>query len=197
MNLRDELLVTFASHPHPGKEQIVYAGVATSSGEPLAEALAELNAQQVTVADVRGAFEGNLWMLTPEAVLHYLPALMDLALNGYASVSVFASELIGQLTLPSREDVVTALKRFEATTAALGQDAQTARQAEAQQLEWFDSGRPTATFRERFTHLSPTEGTAVLTFLEAFRDRLGDHFPFGELDTAIDRYWVRFRPKQN
>jgi hypothetical protein len=63
----------------------------------------------------------------------------------------------------------------------------------AQQLEWFDSGTPTAIFHERFDGLSDAEGAAVLAFLAAFRDAHGADFPFGEVDAAIDRHWSRYR----
>jgi hypothetical protein len=54
-------------------------------------------------------------------------------------------------------------------------------------------GTPTAIVHERFDDLSAAEGSAVLAFLEAFRDEHGADFPFGELDVAINRHWSAFR----
>lgn len=120
---------------------------------------------------------------------------MDLSLTSYQAVSVFASELIGALTLPSRRDVEESLDRLEQLPRGAGlRDPRIADQLRAQQLEWFDSGTPTRIFHERFDDVSAAEGAAVLAFLEAFRDQHGANFPFDELDTAIDRYWSRFGP---
>ena len=128
------------------------------------------------------------------AFLHYLPALMDIALNKYGNVSVFASELIGALTKPDRGDVLASLDRLDQLPPELGlSDPAIADPLRRQQLEWFDSGTPTAIFEERFDNLTDPEGAAILAFLEAFRDQHGANFPFDELDTAIDRHWAGFR----
>ncbi len=151
-------------------------------------------ASEVSVHDVNAVFEGNLWMLTREAFLHYLPVLMYLSLTRYRSVSVFASELIGALTKPSRADVVRSLDMLEELPPGLAlSDASMSGLLRKQQLEWFDSGAPTAMFEERFDGLGHREGRAILAFLEAFRAQHGEDFPFDELDVAIDRHWVRFR----
>ena len=158
------------------------------------EALADMPAWDVSAHDINTLFEGNLWMLTPEAFLHYLPAFMDRALNNYKDVSVFASELIGALTKPSRDDVVESLERLEQLPPELALSNPTiGDELRRQQLEWFDSGTPTRIFEERFNDLGPLEGAAILAFLEAFRAKHGANFPFGELDAAIDRHWGRFR----
>lgn len=136
-------------------------------------------------------------MLTRAAFLHYLPALMDLSLTRYKTVSVFASELVGALTKPSRADVVRSLDLLEQHPPGLTlSDPTTAGLLREQQLEWFDSGAPTAIFEERFDALDAREGGAILAFLEAFREQHGAGFPFDELDVAIDRHWAAFRGSQ-
>lgn len=167
-------------------------GVAVN-GDRVREALEGLPVEQVTIEDVLTSFEGNLWMLSPAAFLHYLPVLMDLALTRYNTISVFASELVGALTEPSRDDVLKALDRFEQDADPGLMPSKLSARLRQQQLEWFDSGTATAVFRDRFGGLSPAEGAAVLEFLEAFKEQFADYFPFGELDVAIGRYWAAFR----
>src|SRR6185436_893876 len=105
-----------------------------------------------------------------------------------------ASELISALTEPSRDDVVTSLDRLaELPPGMTLSNPAVAEQLRKQQLEWFDSGAPTALFEERFSDLTDDEGAAILAFLEAFRDQQGASFPFGELDAAIERHWARYR----
>lgn len=193
MTLRARLFDAFASRPRPTAERIVRPQ-AGAEGARVRDPLARRAVSEISVRDVTAVFEGNLWMLTRDAFLYYLPALMHLSLTSYETVSVFASELVGALTEPSRDDIVASLDRFEQLAA----DAATRNPAavdllRGQQLEWFDSGTPTALFRERFDDLRPAEGGAVLAFLEAFRAEHAASFPFGELDAAIDRYWARFR----
>ena len=133
-------------------------------------------------------------MFNREAFLHYLPALMSFALYDYKAVSVFASELLGALTRPSRDDVVASLDRLGQLPPELGlSDPAIAEPLRRQQLEWFDSGTPTAIFDERFGDLTPAEGGAILAFLEAFGEQHGENFPFDEVDTAIERHWIQFR----
>jgi len=193
MTLKSRLFGAFQSHPHPAAADIVRQEV-TAGGDRVRDALAEKPAPEVTVHDVNAVFEGNLWMLTPAAFLHYLPALMDLSLTRYGQVSIFASELIGALTEPSRDDVVASLDRLEDLPPELRlSDPAVSGELRRQQLEWFDSGTPSGIFHERVDGLSADEGGAVLAFLEAFREQHGENFPFGELDAAIDRHWARFR----
>jgi hypothetical protein len=193
MTPRSRLFDAFASCPRPAAARIVRPE-SGADGDRVQEALADKTVAEISVHDVNKIFEGNLWMLTPEAFVYYLPALMDSALNQYGSVSVFASELIGALTEPSRADVVASLDRLEQVPPGLALADPTTRELlRAQQLEWFDSGTPTAIFHERFDGLTPAEGSAILAFLEAFREQHEANFPFGELDAAIDRHWARFR----
>jgi hypothetical protein len=192
MDLRSGLFEAFASHPHPGTDLV--RPESQASANRMREVLADKTASDISVHDINTVFEGNLWMLRREAFLHYLPAFMDLALNNYNDVSVFASELIGALTKPSRTDVLESLARLEQLPPELAlSDPAIAGPLRQQQLEWFDSGAPTAIFEERFNGLGAAEGTAILAFLEAFRAKHGANFPFGELDAAIDRHWARFR----
>jgi hypothetical protein len=184
----------FASRPHPGSDLI--RPESEAGAEKMRDALAGMTASDLTPRDVNAIFEGNLWMFNRDAFLYYLPALMDIALNRYDEASVFASELIGALTRPERSDVVESLERLGQLPPELGlADPAISDRLREQQLEWFDSGTPTAIFDDRFGDLSDEEGAAILGFLEAFRDRHGENFPFDELDTAIDRHWRRYGPR--
>jgi hypothetical protein len=107
-------------------------------------------------------------------------------------MSVFASELVGALTEPSREDVVQSFDRDLQIPAGI--DLRRSEVLRTQQLEWFDSGTPVAIFRERVDGLTPAEGAAVLAFFVALQDAHGADFPFDELRLAIDRHWARYRP---
>ena len=95
----------FAARPRPAPERIVRSESGID-GERVQAGLAKKTISDISVHDVNNVFEGNLWSLTPEAFLYYLPALMDVALNKYGSVSVLSSELIGALTEPKRADIV-------------------------------------------------------------------------------------------
>src|SRR5687768_3995078 len=104
MSLRSQLYDAFASHPHPAPDFVrpeVEAG-----SDRMRDALEAKTVEDLTPQDVNTIFEGNLWMFSRPALLHYLPALMDMSLSRYDQVSVFASELIGALTQPSRDDVI-------------------------------------------------------------------------------------------
>jgi hypothetical protein len=193
MTLESRLFDAFTSRPHPAATDILRAESASVDDE-VRRVLTERTVKDLSVEDVNNAVEGNLWALTPAAFLYYLPAFMRFCLLSYRSVSVFASELIGALTEPARSDVVESLERLGQLPPGLAlSDPVTAGMLRAQQLEWFDSGTPTAIFHERFDGLSAAEGAAVLAFLEAFRGAHGADFPFGELDAAIDRHWARYR----
>lgn len=189
MDLRARLFDAFAARAHPGAA--VIRPEREAGAERLRDALESRTAADVSVADVNSLFEGNLWLLTPEAFLHFLPALMDIALTRYRSTSVFASELIGALTKPSRGDVEASLDRLAELPPGLTlSDPPVADALRRQQLEWFDSGAPSALFEERFGDLTVAERAAVVAFLQAFRDEHGQDFPFGELDAALDRHWA-------
>jgi hypothetical protein len=193
MNLRSRLLRAFESHPRPAPTNIVRPEIG-SGGERVRDLLQNMTVDDVSVHDVNAVFEGNLWMLTKDAFLYYLPALMSLALTKYEKVSVFASELIGALTKPQRADVMRSLDMLDELPPELAPfEGATADLLRKQQLEWFDSGAPTAMFDERFGTLSAGEGAAILEFLEAFREQHGANFPFGEVDAAIDGHWAQFR----
>ncbi|WP_218147847.1 hypothetical protein [Nitrosomonas sp. Nm166] len=157
------------------------------------ELLATKTSTELTDYELRTIVESNLWMLTPEAFLYFLPAFLRASLESYASLSVFASELIGELTKPSRTDVIEALDRAAQIPTGLGLPDDMIELLRKQQLEWFDSGAPAAIFHERFDNLTHAEGAAILAFFVAFKQAHGADFPLGELDTAIDRYWSRYR----
>jgi hypothetical protein len=195
--LRRRLFDAFAARPRPTAEQIVRQDdiddFLALGRVRVREALAERAVGDVSIEDANKLFEGNLWMLSPGAFLYYLPALMWICLASYGSVSVLAYELVGALTLKSRDDILASLDRLMELPPPALRDQVFVDAIRRQQLEWFDSGDPTNTFHERFDEVTRAEGSAVLAFLEAFRDRFAEGFQFGELDAAIDRLWVRFR----
>jgi len=159
----------------------------------LREYLTGKTADELVAADLRTIVGGNLWMLTPEAYLYFLPAFLHMALEHNEEIGVIDSELIEDLIEPAREDVVNALDQLEQNQSEARLPADMLEILRKQQLEWIDSGAPMAVFIERFSNLSHAEGTAILAFLDAFQAAYGEDFPFGEIQTAIDRYWARFR----
>lgn len=193
MNLKTLFFNAFASRPRPTATQIIRSVVSHYEGEYLRELLATKTSTELTNYELRTVVESNLWMLTPEAFLYFLPAFLHASLESYASVSVFASELIGALTALSRTDVVEALDQVAQSSSEFGLPDDMTELLRKQQLEWFDSGTPTAIFHERFDNLTHAEGAAILAFFAAFQEAHGADFPFNELETAVDRYWVRYR----
>jgi len=193
MSLRKLLFDAFASRPQPLPTQILRLGVNHHEGVRLCELLATKNSKGLTDYELRAVVESNLWMLTPEAFLYFLPAFLHAALESYASVSVFASELIGALTEPSRTDVVEALDQVAQSQSEIRLPDDMTELLRKQQLEWFDSGTPTTIFHERFDNLTHAEGAAILAFFSAFQESHGADFPFNEVETAVDRYWGRYR----
>lgn len=193
MNLKALFFNAFASRPRPPASQILRPDVSHHEGDHLRELLATKTSTELTDYELQTVVESKLWMLTPEAFLYFLPAFMHASLKSYASLSVFASELIGALTEPSRMDVVDVLDRVAQVSSELGLPGDMIELLRKQQLEWFDSGTPTANFHERFDSLTHDEGAAILAFFVALQEAHGADFPFEELETAIDRYWARYR----
>ena len=193
MNLKALFFNAFASRPPPSAGQILRPTVRHHEGDKLRELLATKTSSELTDYEVRTVVESNLWMLSSQAFLYFLPAFLHASLESYASVSVFASELIGALTEPSREDVAEALDQVAQVPPGMGLPADITEVLRKQQLEWFDSGVPTAIFHERFDNLTHIEGAAILAFFVAFQEVYGANFPFDELKAAVDRYWARYR----
>jgi hypothetical protein len=193
MNRRELFFNAFASRPRPTASEIIRPAVRPQEGDELRELLASRTSAELTDYECRTVVESNLWMLTPAAFLYFLPAFLRASLESYSSVSVFASELIGALTEPSRADVVESIDQLTRNQSELGLPADMPDLLRKQQLQWFDSGTPTAIFHERFDNLTHAEGAAVLAFLDAFQQAHGADFPFDELKTAVDRHWARYR----
>jgi len=190
MSLNGLFFNAFASRPRPSASQIIRGGVRSDEAGEVRQHLARRTRTELTDDELRSVVEGNLWMLSPDAFLYFLPALLRSSLESYASVSVLASELIGALTEPTRADVENGVAR---TSSGLGLPEDMTELLRKQQLEWFDSGTPSAVFHERFDGITHEEGAAILAFLVTFREAHGADFPFGELETAIERYWARYR----
>ncbi|HTX01512.1 MAG TPA: hypothetical protein VMD59_22195 [Acidimicrobiales bacterium] len=168
------------------------------TGDPTDQALLEAglrhrNAAELSPGDIANLLEGRLGLLSPEAFLHVLPALLQHSLDSFESLSVFSAELVEALTRPERGDIDVSFDRLARLPPPELRDPVAVELLRAQQLAWFDSGDPSRRFESRFAHLTADEGGAVLAYLEELRARHGDRFPFGELDTAIERYWARFR----
>jgi hypothetical protein len=193
MSLKVLFFDAFSGRSPPSATQLLRPGVGHHEGGHLRELLAARTSADLTAHELRTVVEGNLWMLSPEAFRYFLPAFLHLALESYASVSVFASELIGALTEPSRTDVVEALDQLARSPSSPGLPVDMIELLRKQQLEWIDSGTPVAIFHERFDSLTHAEGAAVLAFLVAFQEARGADFPFHELENAMDRHWSRYR----
>ncbi len=193
MNLKSLFFNAFASRPRPTPTQIIRPVVRHPEGDHLRELLATRNSTELSDYELQTVVESNLWMLTPEAFLYFLPAFLLASLESYVSVSVFASELIGALTEPSRTDVVEGLDQLARFQSELGLQNDMNELLRKQQLEWFDSGTPASIFHERFDNLTHNEGSAILAFFIAFHESRGANFPFNELETAVDRTWSRYR----
>jgi hypothetical protein len=194
MTSRALFFSAFASRPRPSPERLVRSTVDAHESRRLRETLATTASTDLRDPEIRAFVEGNLWMLTPEAFLYFLPAFLTSALDAYRSNSVFASELLGALTEPSASDVTDALDRLARPPAGVGLPSEVVEALRKQQTEWSESGAPEAIFRARFSDLTPAEGSAVLAFLDSFLKAHGADFPFDEIDTATDRHWSRYRP---
>lgn len=192
-NLKMQFYNAFASRPRPVASQILRSNVSLYEGDTLRNLLESKSSIEFTDNELRTIVEGNLWMLTPQALLYFMPAFLYASLKSYESVSVFASELIGILTKPERSDVTEALDQVVNSPSELGLPEDMTELLRKHQLEWFDSGSPTAIFHECFDDLTDAEGVAILAFLVAFKEAYGEDFPFNELETAIDRHWARYR----
>jgi hypothetical protein len=183
----------FASRPRPPDGQLLAPTVVGPESARLRAVLAATSPADLTQEAVRSDVADNLWMLSPEGFCYFLPALMHLAVEHYDALGLFASALLSALTEPSRDDVVQALDRAEQVPVWASFPPETMRLLRQQQLEWYDSGWPVATYRARVDGLSAAECAAVLDFLVAIRDAHGADFPFGEPQVAIDRLEARRR----
>jgi hypothetical protein len=184
-------LAAFAHRSPPGPRGLI-APTVGAEGDNLQVWLATAEPGRLTAEQLRQHVEGNLWMLTPEAFRYFLPGFFVAGLAHYDRLGAFVAELVTALTVPLREDVVTALDRLERFPVdVVGMAPAPLGPLRQQQLDWFDSGFPVAQFQARIETLSAAESAVILQFLTALRDRHADDFPFDELDAAIDRHWAR------
>jgi hypothetical protein len=181
----------FAARPRPAADRLVESTVGRE-GDALRALLAAVEPAALSPAAIRGALEGSLWMLTPEAFHYFLPALMAAGIEHYPALAGFVAELVGALTEPAREDVMSSLDRLAEIPIRAGLPASTLGLLRQQQLEWYDSGAPRAQYAARVVGLSAEQGAAIHAFLAAIRDAHGGDFPFDELQVAIDRHWGRY-----
>jgi hypothetical protein len=192
MNLKACFFDAFTSRPRPLDTQILQPYV-RYGGDSLRDLLVAKTSTELSTYDIRTEVEGNLWMLAPQAFCYFLPAFMHASLESYESLSIFVSELVSALTEPSRADVVEALDRAALIPHGLGLADDTMEKLRKQQLELFDSGIPFAIFHERVDGMTAAESAAVFFFFDALQAAHGEDFPLGELASAVDRYWIRFR----
>ena len=183
--------------PGPPVVQILRPAVSFYEGGRLRELLAAKASTELTDYELRTVVRGNITILTPKAFFYFLPAFMHAALESYTSVSVFAwSLLVPCADLPARTSWKRSIEllRFRPVSVCIPGDV--AELLRKQQLEWFDSGIPAGVFHERFDSVTNLEGAAILSFFDALRETRGADFPFGELETAVSRYWARYRVAQ-
>lgn len=190
--LKAQFFEAFASRTRPDPDRILRPDASYEAAR-VRDILATLTSSELGPYELRTDVEGHLSSLSPEAFLYFLPPFMSVSLEYANSVDIFSSELIAELTEPSRTDTIEALDRLEAMPPNVGLSEDTLALLRKQQLELADSGMPTQIFHERFDDLTHEEGAAVLAFLEAFQREQGEDFPFGEIETAIERHWARYR----
>jgi len=180
----------FADHPRPSDACLLDTSVG-AVGDRLRSLLATTTPADLSADHVRAEVEGNLWMLAPETFQYFLPAFMSLAVERYDSFVNFVPELVSALTEPTRDDVLQALDRLALIPGGIGLTPDVLFHLRQQQLEWYDSGKPLTTYRDRVVGLSAVERNAILDFLAAIRDTHGSDFPFNEPQIAIDRLRAR------
>ncbi len=120
MNFRQRFFDAFGARLRPSADPIVRSSVSPNESKRVRETLATTQSTELKDHELRTLVEGNLWMLTPEAFLYFLPAFLQASLQSYAALSVFASELLGALTEPSGGDVAEAFDRLTRPPAGLG-----------------------------------------------------------------------------
>jgi hypothetical protein len=193
MNLKATFYSAFAARMRPADDNMLRPEALYHEEEGVRDLLTKVAREELAPADIRTELWGNLWMLTPEAYLYFLPAFMATSLASYALVGAFVSDLIATLTEPTRADVVRSLDILAEMPPGIGFTEEIMGLLRTQQLEWIDSGVPQAYFHECVDIMTPAEGAAVLDFLLALQETHGADFPFGEVETAIERHWSRYR----
>jgi len=192
MDYKTYFFEAFALCPKPLSTQ-VFRSTINYEENNLHKLLVNVTSRELATSDIRTEIGGHLSMLAPETFRYFLPSFMYASLEEYQKVSVFASEFIEALTKPSRDDIAQSFERMAQIPNNLSFSNETTELIQQQQTEWFDSGIPGTIFHERVNALIDSESLAVLTFLNAFKEAYGEDFPFGELETAIERYWVKYR----
>ena len=177
----------FASRARPPDGDLLKAEVG-DEGDRLRAVLAMTDPADLSADQIHAEVAGNLWMLAPEAFRYFLPAFLNLAVARYDVLGIFVAELMGALTEPARGDVTQAFDGAARIPAEMGLTPDTLRQLRQQQLDWYDSGAPLASYQERMAGLSATEAETIVSFLATIRDTHGRDFPFNEPQVAIDRF---------
>jgi hypothetical protein len=190
-DLKAYFFEAFASRLRPAVEQMLRADP-NGEGAGLRTRLASRTSRDLSVADIRDVVTGNSWMLTPQAFRYFLPAFLWVSVRSYDLIPVFVSELVNALTEPCRADIVESLDLLERAPPRIGLSRELTTSLRKGQLEWFDSGAPTARFHECFDELTAEEGAVIATFFAMLKSTHAADFTFQELDRAVDRTWSRY-----
>ena len=183
----------FAGRPRPSSDELLLPDTDTGSeGVRLRAVLGATTSEDLLPNMIRSEVEGRLWMLTPGAFRYFLPAFLTASLDDYSALRTFVAELVTALTKPTAGDIVQALDRVGEIPAEMGLKSDTLELLRRQQLDWYNSGTPSATFESRVDGLSLAEGAAILRFLRMINDAHSQEFPFQEPRVAIDRHWFRY-----
>jgi hypothetical protein len=121
---------------------------------------------------------------------------MAAVLCDYEGLSLFADELISELTPPSRERVRESLDQLDEIPAIGGLSDEVKKRLRELQTEWSESSAPEARFEELYGEVSDAEGEAILAFLEALQAAHGEAFLGGEVGQAIETHWGRYRAEE-
>lgn len=187
-----QFYAAFASRDPPPESGMIENAPADPDRGRTAALLAERTPEMLSRDELRDVVGDQLGVLTPAALLHFLPRFMVAALDEYASLTVFASRLIDQLVPVTRADVEATYDLLaqmrRRTGAGLPDDTLATLRAQAREaLDEANAGEP-ARLARRFASVTPGEAGAILAFLRAFAERHGADFPGNELARAC-AYW--------
>ncbi|KXF83034.1 DUF6714 family protein [Enterovibrio coralii] len=183
-NVIKQLKLAFGHRTKPHNQHLIVADVFDPEKEPLEALLIAKEPWDLTPDDIREVVSSNLWMLTPAAFHYYLPAFLAAMLNDKGNIGLFSDEMVDSLTRPNIEDADSKLEPI-----AGRDEVQFVRELRGFHHEWYSSGWPDTLFLQRYGTLTDDEKAAVLTCIEAFRERFGNDYPDDELGEVIARYW--------
>jgi hypothetical protein len=191
MDQTDGLFSAFAGRNRPAASDVLEAVEGHPERQRARDLLAGRRPAELTAAELQNTVAGNLALLKPGAFLYFLPAILTAVLTDYQALTVIASELLGELTPPSRRDVEADYDRLlrNSRASGVGLSDEAIKVLRSRAIQRIDSGAPTRRFTERFEGISEQEAGAILAFLCRLRDLYGADFPDGAVDKAI-AYWT-------